>query len=100
MMIQMKIVEAKPQLSPECIRVVKVGVLSELIIIIVIAASLKQKTSFIIVIYSFISFFYIFFWCHPKGKKKALDDVPERLTAESPVSLVTRASNEDPHEGS
>ena len=39
---------------------VKVGVLSELIIII-IAASLKQKTSFIIVIYSFISFFYIFF---------------------------------------
>ena len=59
--IQMKIVEAKPQLSPECIRVVKVGVLSELIILIIIAASLKQKTSFIIVIYSFISFFYIFF---------------------------------------
>ena len=73
---------------------VKVGVLSELIILIIIAASLKQKTSFIIVIYSFISFFYIFFWCHPKGKKKALDD------AELPVSLVTRASNEDPHEGS
>ena len=61
MMIPMKIVEVKPQLSPECIRMVKVGVLSELIIIIVIAASLKQKTSFIIVIYSFISFFYIFF---------------------------------------
>ena len=57
----MKIVEVKPQLSPECIRVVKVGVLSELIILIIIAASLKQKTSFIIVIYSFISFFYIFF---------------------------------------
>ena len=57
----MKIVEVKPQLSPECIRMVKVGVLSELIIIIVIAASLKQKTSFIIVIYSFISFLYIFF---------------------------------------
>ena len=57
----MKIVEVKPQLSPECIRMVKVGVLSELIIIIVIAASLEQKTSFIIVIYSFISFLYIFF---------------------------------------
>ena len=57
----MKIVEVKPQLSPECIRMVKVGVLSELIILIIIAASLKQKTSFIIVIYSFISFFYIFF---------------------------------------
>ena len=57
----MKIVEAKPQLSPECIRMVKVGVLSELIIIVIVAASLKQKTSFIIVIYSLISFFYIFF---------------------------------------
>ena len=64
----------------------KVGVLSELIIIIVIAASLEQKTSFIIVIYSFISFFYIFFWCHPKGKKKALDDGPERLTANCRVA--------------
>ena len=57
----MKIVDVKPLLSPECIRMVKVGVLSELIILIIIAASLKQKTSFIIVIYSFISFFYIFF---------------------------------------
>ena len=58
MMIQIKIVDIKPLLSPESIRVVKVGVLSKLII--VIAASLKQKTSFIIVIYSFISFFFIF----------------------------------------
>ena len=58
MMIQIKIVDIKPLLSPESIRVLTVGVLSELII--VIAASLKQKTSFIIVIYSLISFFFIF----------------------------------------
>ena len=68
MMIQIKIVDIKPLLSPESIRVLTVGVLSELII--VIAASLKQKTSFIIVIYSFISFFFIFSWWHPKGKIK------------------------------